>query len=65
MSVQTLKSGNIPIRGIIFVGEENRATEDIIAKVSGVEILIRIPEVEQVDSNFIRAQAERIREIGL
>jgi len=65
MSVQTLKSRNIPIRGIIFVGEENRATEDIIAKVSGVEILIRIPEVEQVDSSFIRVQAERIREIGL
>lgn len=65
MSVEALKNRNIPIRGIIFVGEENKATEMIISKLTGVEVLIRIPEVDVVDVNFIRKQADRLRKISL
>ncbi len=65
LSIEALKTRRIPIRGIIFVGNENKATEDIISLSTGIEILIRIPEAEVVDENFIRVQAERIRNISL
>jgi dethiobiotin synthetase len=63
MTIESLKGRNIPIQGIIFVGNENEATEKIIAQISGVDILIRIPEVTNVDSTFISEQAMRIRNL--
>jgi dethiobiotin synthetase len=65
LSIEALKMRRIPIRGIIFVGNENKATEDIISLSTGIDVLIRIPEAEVVDENFIRVQAERIRNISL
>lgn len=65
LSVEALKSRSIPIRGIIFVGEENKATEDIISKITGVQILIRIPETNHVNSDFIKEQADRLSKIDL
>lgn len=61
LSFEALKSRNIPVHGIIFVGEENKATEEIIQKVTGVNILARIPEVKVIDAAFIKVQAELLR----
>ena len=58
LSVEVLKNRNIPIEGIIFVGEENKATEDIILSVTELKALARIPEVTVVDKTFIKEQAE-------
>ncbi|MCH2234267.1 MAG: dethiobiotin synthase [Crocinitomicaceae bacterium] len=43
LSVEALKSRNIPIKGILFNGEENKETQKVIAEITGVEILGRVP----------------------
>lgn len=58
LSVEVLKNRNIPIEGIIFVGDENKATEEIILSVTKLNVLARIPEVAVVDKTFIKEQAE-------
>jgi len=58
LSVEVLKNRNITIEGIIFVGEKNKATEDIILSVTELKALARIPEVEVIDKAFIKEQAE-------
>lgn len=69
LSIEALNTRNIPILGIIFNGDENKATESIILKKSKLFNLGRIPFVEKVNSAFIKAQAQIIRtkltEIGL
>jgi dethiobiotin synthetase len=42
MTIKTLKDKNINIKGIIFSGEENKDTESIILKMSGINLLFRI-----------------------
>jgi len=58
LSVEVLKNRNIPIEGIIFVGDENKATEDVILSITELKFLARIPEVDIIDKVFIREQAE-------
>lgn len=58
LSVEVLKNRNIPIEGIVFVGDENKATEDIILNTTKLNVLARIPEVDVVDKTFIKEQAE-------
>lgn len=43
LSVEAMKHRGIPIFGIAFIGEENQETQRIIAKMSGVRILGRLP----------------------
>ncbi len=61
LSIAALKSKNIPIEGIVFVGEENEATESIILKIGEVKMITRIPWTDQVSKEFILAQAEKLR----
>ena len=58
LSLEVLKNRNIPIEGIVFVGAENKATEDIILSTTKLKVLARIPEVDVVDKAFIKEQAE-------
>lgn len=60
LTVEALKNRNIPIHGIIFVGDENRDTEQIIEKISGVKIITRIPLTTTVDKAFVQEQAKKI-----
>jgi len=57
LSVEVLKKRNIPIAGIIFVGDENKATESIIAKQTQVPIWGRIPLAEKMNKEFVKNQA--------
>ncbi len=63
MTIEVLKARNIPIKGIIFVGEENSDTEKIIASVGKVEMIGRIPVTESLDADFIQVQANKFRGI--
>ncbi len=60
LSLSWLKSQNIPVTGIIFVGEENPDTESIILHHSQVKCLGRIPVVKELSQEFVRNQAEKI-----
>ncbi|MCC7331614.1 MAG: dethiobiotin synthase [Flavobacteriales bacterium] len=53
LSIEILKSRNIPIRGIIFNGNENQDTEQIILKYSSIQFLGRINPHTQIDRKEI------------
>ncbi len=61
LSIEVLKRREIPILGIIFVGDENPSSESIIAKVAGVKILGRVPLTDEVNKDFIQNQAQELK----
>jgi len=62
LSIEALKSRNLNCFGIIFSGEENKSTESIIEKMSGVSILGRIEQEPYFDQNVVKEYAEIFRE---
>ena len=61
LSAENLQKRGIEIAGFIFVGNKNKATEEIIVRNTGVKMLGRIPEVEEVNKSFILSQAKLIK----
>ena len=59
LSVQALKHRGLSIAGIIFNGESNPATEEIILKISGLKCIGRIPVADSVDKQFVLMQARQ------
>lgn len=59
MSVELLKSRGVPIKGIVFVGDEHPTSESIILKSAGLPMIIRIPLTDKVDKDFVMVQAQR------
>ena len=59
LTIQALKLKKSQVFGIIFNGLENKTTEDIIAKMSGVPILGRIDQEPFIDSNVIKEYADK------
>lgn len=53
LSVEVLKQHQVPIKGIIFNGEDVYNGEEIIIKKSGLKVLGRIPEVQHLDKETI------------
>lgn len=62
LSVEALKNRNIPIHGIMFVGDENRDSEEIIERISGCKIVGRIPLAQQLNKQFVIEQSEKIKD---
>lgn len=60
LSAEVLKNKNIKVEGIIFVGDENKATESIILKKTGFNCITRIPLVEEINPTFIQQEAKKI-----
>ena len=54
LSIEALRSRNIPITGIIFNGDDNRDTESIIKSVCAVPILGRIPDIDNLNQHSIK-----------
>ena len=54
LSIEALRSRNIPITGIIFNGDDNRGTESIIESVCAVPILGRIPDIDNLNQHSIK-----------
>lgn len=61
LSIEAVKNRNIPIRGILFNGDENKDTEQIILSKSGLNILGRIPTLKTVDKTSIKEIAEQLK----
>ncbi len=53
LSIEALKRRNLPIFGIIFIGNKNETTEQVIAN-QGVNILGRIPELPLLNKETIK-----------
>jgi len=62
LTVEALKNRKIKIAGIIFSGDENKATESIILKKTGIQFIGRIDEEPYFDQNVIKEYADLFRE---
>ena len=63
MSIELLKQRNIRIKGILFNGKENKDTESIITKMSDIEVLGRIDELENLNKSVINSIAQDLKNI--
>lgn len=61
LTIEALKSKNIPIHGIIFNGEANAESEHYILESSEVRLLGRIGIEEMIDQAAVRRNAEQLR----
>jgi dethiobiotin synthetase len=62
LTIEALKSRKISVAGIIFSGDENKATEEIILKKTGVKFIGRIDSEPYFDANVIGYYADKFRE---
>lgn len=58
MTIELLKQRGVEIAGIVFVGEENKGTESIILKSTGVKMIARVPIADVIDETFVCSQAK-------
>lgn len=63
LTVSELSRREIPIAGIIYVGEEHPSTEKVIAQQTGLKTIIRIPIATEVNREFIQEQAKRVEKV--
>ncbi|MCF8322654.1 MAG: dethiobiotin synthase [Flavobacterium sp.] len=62
LTIEALKSRKINVVGIIFSVNENKSTESIILKKTGIKCIGRIEEEPYFDQNVIREYANLFRE---
>ena len=62
LTIEALKNHNIKIAGIVFNGEENKATESIILSKTGINFIGRLEQEPYIDANVINEYADLWRE---
>ena len=62
MTIEILKSRNLDVAGIIFSGDENKATERIILEKTNVPMIGRIDNEPYFDQNVIKYYANLFRD---
>ncbi|MEC5164908.1 dethiobiotin synthetase [Flavobacterium sp. PL11] len=62
LTIEALQNRNIKIAGIIFNGNENKATESIILSKTGINFIGRIEDEPYFDKNVISEYAELFQE---
>ncbi len=62
LTFEALKNRNIPLAGIIFSGDENKASEEIILAKTKAKFIGRIEEEPYFDTNVIQQYADDFRE---
>jgi dethiobiotin synthetase len=62
LSFEALKSRNLKVSGIIFSGDENKATEEIILNKTKAKFIGRIDNEPYFDQNVIQYYADLFRE---
>jgi dethiobiotin synthetase len=60
MSLEILKSRNIPIKGLVFNGTANQDSRDVILKRSQIDLLIEVPHSDNLNPQFIHKYAQQI-----
>ncbi len=60
LSLYALKSRSIPLLGIIFNGEKNTSTHDVIIQRSGAKCMLEIEKEKKITPEIISQYAERI-----
>jgi len=62
LTIEALQNRKIAVVGIVFSGDENKATESIILSKTGVKCIGRIEQEPYFDKNVIKEYADRFRE---
>lgn len=62
LTIEALKNRKIDVAGIIFSGDENKATEEIILKKTSAKCIGRIDNEPYFDENVIRYYADKFRD---
>ncbi|RAR72570.1 dethiobiotin synthase [Flavobacterium aciduliphilum] len=62
LTYEALKTRKIAISGIVFSGDENKASEEIILKKTGAKFIGRIDNEPYFDQNVIQYYADKFRE---
>ena len=62
LTIEALKNRKISVAGIIFSGDENKATEEIIIKKTNCNYIGRIDNEPYFDANVISYYADKFRE---
>jgi dethiobiotin synthetase len=62
LTIEALQNRKIAVAGIVFSGDENKATESIILSKTGVKCIGRIEQEPYFDKNVIKEYADRFRE---
>ncbi len=65
LTIEALQNRKIAIAGIIFSGDENKATEEIIGSKTGVKCIGRIEQEPYFDKNVVKEYADVFRELLL
>ncbi len=60
LTVEYLKQNNIPVKGIIFNGDSNPESEQIIEKHSGYRVLLRLPKLGKVTAEIVQYWADQL-----
>ena len=62
LTVEALKRRNLTCAGIIFSGDENKSTEEIIQKMTNLPVLLRIKQEKEFTREIVKGYAEKLRE---
>jgi dethiobiotin synthetase len=62
LTIEALQNRKITVTGIVFSGDENKATEEIILSKTGIKCIGRIEQEPYFDQNVIKEYADRFRE---
>jgi dethiobiotin synthetase len=65
LTIESLKSRNLKIKGIIYNGEELPQTEEIIERISGLKTLFRIPTFQEINKESIANFASTLKQDGI
>jgi dethiobiotin synthetase len=59
LSIEALKSRSMPLLGVAFAGEANPDSERTVAEIGGVRLLGRLPRVDPLNADTLRAAFEQ------
>lgn len=62
MTIECLKNRNLSVAGIVFSGNENKATESIILNKTGIKCIGRIDQEPYFDANAVKEYADLFRD---
>jgi len=65
LSIESIRSRNVNIHGIIYVGEPLPDTCEIIEKISGVKTLFSVPLFDKVDTDTIKLFVKELVSNGI
>jgi dethiobiotin synthetase len=60
LSIEALQNRNIKIKGIIFNGDENQSSQNIIVKMTGIKVIANIPQFENPDKSSLKELTEKV-----